>query len=374
MRYLLPALLSLLLALSCTVGRGEDGKDGAPGRDGASAAGFFLGTYNDDGVHEPGIYHFTLNSDGTLTNNGRVAEASSPSFLAYTPDRSRLVAVEEVNGGGSVASFRVNGSDLELLNRRPTSAPGPCHINVTRDGYVTVATYGGGTLELWRLATDGVLSERLDVQDHRARGAETPHAHSSYYLNDDTEVLAVDLGTDEVWHYTLDKRANTLRPATPPAVKMEDGAGPRHLTIHPNGKWIYVINELNSTVTQIAMDGTDLSVVESWSTLPDDFTGESFCADIHVSSDGRFLYGSNRGHNSIVVYSIDAGTGALTALEHESVAGDWPRNFALSPDEAYLLVANQRSKNITTLARNQQTGMLDFVTRTTAPIPVCILF
>ena len=155
---------------------------------------------------------------------------------------------------------------------------------------------------------------------------------------------------------------------------MVEGAGPRHLTLHPNGKWIYVINELNSTVTLITKTGSTLTGGESWSTLPSNFTGESFCADIHVSRDGKFLYGSNRGHNSIVVYAIDQRSGSLEALEFESVAGDWPRNFALSPDEKMLLVANQRSKNITTLARDPKTGLLDYVTSTTAPIPVCILF
>ena len=335
---------------------------------------FFLGTYDDPGVHEPGIYRFTLQPDGSLTNEGRVAEASNPSFLSYNPDRTTLVSVEEADGGGSVASFAVNDTTLTLNNRRPTSAPGPCHINVNGDGFVTAATYGGGTVELWRLGEGGLLSERLDVQDHRQRGAETPHAHSSYYINDGREVLAVDLGTDEVWHYALSVTEGKLAPNTPPAVKLAKGAGPRHLTIHPNGQWIYVINELGSTMTQLRRQEGSIDTVASWSTLPADFTDFNACADVHLSADGRYLYGSNRGHNSIVVFAVDAQTGALTTLEHESVAGDWPRNFAISPAGDYLLVANQRSKNITTLRRDAATGLLDFVTSTTAPVPVCILF
>jgi 6-phosphogluconolactonase len=335
---------------------------------------FLLGTYDDDEVHEPGIYRFTLRADGQLINRGRVAQSSNPSFLAYTPDRSGLVCVEEVNGGGSVAAFEVTGDDLTLTNRQPTSAPGPCHVNVSPDRFVTVATYGGGTLELFQLDGRNQLTPRLDVQNHRQRGAEEPHAHSSYYLNDGAEVLAVDLGTDEVWRYRLDASQQKLAPASPPAIKLAEGAGPRHLDFHPNGKWIYVINELNSTVTQIERKGHDLRIVESWSTLPPGYEGENYCADIHVSSDGRFVYGSNRGHNSVVVYAIDTRTGALSPLEYESVAGDWPRNLALSPDERYLLVANQRSKNITTLARDDETGLLNFVASTEAPIPVCIRF
>ena len=369
MRYLY--YLLLLAATACTAPTATPSAPAAPP---PTATSFFLGTYDDPGVHEPGIYRFTLQADGSLTNEGRVAEASNPSFLSYDSDRTNLLSVEEVDGGGSVASFAITGTELSLNNRRPTSAPGPCHINVNGDGYVTVATYGGGTLELWELATDGTLSERLDVQDHRQRGAETPHAHSSYYINDGQEVLAVDLGTNEVWHYTLDEADGKLAPATPPAVKLAEGAGPRHLTIHPNGKWIYVINELGSTMTQLQLAGSTIDTVASWSTLPADFTDFNACADVHLSEDGRYLYGSNRGHNSIVVFAVDAQTGALTTLEHESVAGDWPRNFAISPAGDYLLVANQRSKNITTLRRDAATGLLDYVMSTKAPKPVCILF
>ncbi|WP_420461069.1 lactonase family protein [Neolewinella sp.] len=366
--------LYYILVLATTACTAPTSTNPAPAAPPTEAPSFFLGTYDDPGVHEPGIYRFTLQPDGSLTNEGRVAEASNPSFLSYNPDRTTLVSVEEVDGGGSVAAFAVNDTALTLNNRRPTSAPGPCHINVNRDGYVTAATYGGGTVELWKLEGAGMLSERLDVQDHRQRGAETPHAHSSYYINDGREVLAVDLGTDEVWHYALNEVNGKLVSASPPAVKLADGAGPRHLAIHPNGKWIYVINELGSTMTQLRLAGSSIDTVASWSTLPADFTDFNACADVHLSQDGRYLYGSNRGHNSMVVFAVDQATGALTTLEHESVAGDWPRNFALSPAGDYLLVANQRSKNITTLRRDADTGLLEYVTSTTAPVPVCILF
>lgn len=365
MRYL--PLLALLFTACATPAPSVDKATGA--------TDFLVGTYDDPGVHEPGIYRFALNTDGSLTNRGRVVEATNPSFLAYNDDRSVVVSVEQLDKEpGRVAAFAVLGEELQPLNRQTSGSEGPCHVNVSQDGYVTVANYNGGTLELLKLEADGALSAPLDLQNHHRNGAEEPHAHSSYFLQKGREVLAVDLGTDQVWHYSLDEQDGKLVPTNPETVNMEAGAGPRHLTIHPSGKWIYVINELNSTVTRIDRSKDGLTAAESYSTLPDDFTGESYCADIHVSSDGKFLYGSNRGHNSIVVYGIDQRSGALTPLEYESVAGDWPRNFALSPDEQFLLVANQRSKNITTLRRNEKTGMLDFVTSTTAPIPVCILF
>ncbi|MGB3801348.1 MAG: lactonase family protein, partial [Lewinella sp.] len=367
-------LFPLLFFLACAQQPGSE----APGSNTAdelTATTFLLGTYDDPGVHEPGIYRFALQDDGSLVNQGRVVEASNPSFIAYNTDRTTLVSVEQLNGEpGQVVSFSVEGDSLRLINQQTAGGLGPCHINVNEEGYVTVANYTSGNLEMLQLDDEGQLSNPLDLQDHRQRGSEEPHAHSSYFINDDEEVLAVDLGTDEVWHYRIDEESQKLVPADPPSVRMEAGAGPRHLSLHPNGKWIYIINELNSTVTQVSREGESFQVVDSWSTLPGDFGGESFCADIHTSVDGRFVYGSNRGHNSIVVFAVDQESGALTPLEFESVAGDWPRNFALSPEEDYLLVANQRSKNITTLSRNEETGMLDFVGTTSAPIPVCILF
>ena len=369
-------LYSLLLALLCVTCSAPRLTSGAPSPDDLPPAAppetatFLLGTYNDDGVHQPGIYRYTLLPDGSLEGQGRVAEANNPSFLAYTDDRSHLLAVEELGGErkGNVVALTVQGDQLRDPQRQSVMGAGPCHVNSNAAGYITVATYAGGTLELFRLR-EGVLSPRLDVRDHHGPSAPEPHAHSSYYTDDGSTVLAADLGTNEVWRYFLSGDKLTA----PTTVRMAEGAGPRHLALHPNGKWAYVINELNSTVTQLELDG-ELSAVASWSTLPDDYTGENYCADIHLSQDGRYLYGSNRGHNSIVAYTVDQQTGALTPLEHEPVAGDWPRNFALSPTEDYLLVANQRSKNITTLRRNKATGTLDFVTSTTTPTPVCILF
>ena len=364
---LLPALILATLLGSCTTSTspGTGSHPAAP-----PLATFLLGTYDEDSVHTPGIYRYTLLPDGSLRSQGRVAEAHNPSFLTYTADRQQVLAVEELGAGaGSVLAFDVRDGALTNPQQQTVQGGAPCHVAVNPAGYVTVATYVGGTLELFRL-TDGKLSPRLDLQDHQQPETEA-HAHSSYFTNSGHTVLAADLGTDEVWHYTLTDAQ--LQPAAPATVRLAEGAGPRHLALHPNQRWAYVINELNSTITQLDLTN-DLAIVATWSTLPEDYEGENYCADIHISQDGRFLYGSNRGHNSIVAYRIEDPSGALTLLEHEAVAGDWPRNFALSPTEEYLLIANQRSKNVTTLSRNKDTGMLDFVTSTTTPIPVCILF
>ena len=369
MRYVTFLCLAGLLA-ACRITPAPGKTPAAP----PAGVPFYLGTYDDPGVHDPGIYRFTLGPDGRLVNEGRSGEARNPSFLAFSPDRQTLLAVEELNDEpGSVVSFGVAADTLLLHNRRPSGGVAPCHVTVSADNWVAVANYSSGTVEMLQLMEDGMLSQPTDVEDHHARGAATPHAHSSYFLQDGNQLLSADLGTDEIWHYRVDDASGELTEASPATTAMAAGAGPRHLGLHPNGRWIYAINELNSTVTQLEFDGRSLAVGETWSTLPAGFTGDSFCADIHISADGKYLYGSNRGHNSIAVFAIDA-AGGLKLLETEPVAGDWPRNFALSPDERFLLVANQRSKNITTLRRSAETGLLDYVATAPAPVPVCILF
>ena len=368
MRYLTLLLLSYLL-LACQA----TNRPNEPLTATATGIPFYLGTYDDPGIHEPGIYRFLLHPDGTVTNDGRMAEAHSPSFLALSPDRRTIVTVEELNGKpGNVVSFRVQDDTLLLHNRQPAGGVGPCHVAISPQRTVAVANYVSGTVQTMPLATDGTLGQPSGFDQH-TRGEDEPHAHSNYFLEEGRQMISADLGTDQIWYYDVEPATGQIRAREPATVDLTDGAGPRHLAIHPNGRWIYAINELNSTVTQLNYDGEKLTAEQAWSTLPDAFDGESFCADIHISADGKFLYGSNRGHNSIAVFGIDA-AGKLELLETESVAGDWPRNFALSPDERFLLVANQRSKNITVLGRDPKTGLLDYVSTSPAPVPVCILF
>ena len=345
---------------------------------GCKSQEFFLGTYT-DGESE-GIYKYALKRNGSLEVLGLVAKAENPSFLAMDAPRKLLVAVNEIDqeGTGTVESYRIEGDRLVLINRSPSGGAHPCFVAVNAAGFVLAANYSGGNVGLLRLDDAGKLSPVLDLQQHQGKGhterQEGPHAHSAWFVPASDEVISVDLGTNQLWFSTLDAAQQKLRPAQPQTLTLPKGAGPRHLTFHPNGKWIYVINELDATVSQLERSENGTFVpVSRISTLPTDFKGANLCADIHISSDGRFVYASNRGHNSIVSYAVQE-DGSLRLLDHQSTMGDWPRNFSLSPDERFLLVANQRSNNLVSFKRDPKTGKLEFVGEIAAPSPVCILF
>jgi 6-phosphogluconolactonase len=245
------------------------------------------------------------------------------------------------------------------------------------EGYVVVANYSGGNMGLLQIGADGRLSGLLDVQQHVGSGPhprqEGPHAHSGWFRGDG-DVISVDLGTNQLWISEIDPETNRFQPVD--TLSMEPGAGPRHLDMHPEKPWIYVVNELSSSVSLIREDSEtrELGISQTLTTLPKGFSGQNTCADIHISPDGNFLYASNRGHNSIAIFSIDPQTGNLSALEHEPTRGETPRNFSLSPDGKFLLVANQNTNNIVSFKRDGETGLLTFQDEIAAPTPVCILF
>jgi len=340
---------------------------------------FYVGTYTDESSE--GIYRYQLNANGTLGRLGLAARSPNPSFLALTPDNRFLLTVNEIDqkGTGTVASYRVREDTLLFLSKSSSGGAHPCHIAVNRDGFVLTSNYSGGNVGLLRLDREGKLSDLLDLDQHQGNGStrrqQGPHAHMARFADRRQSVIAADLGTNELWFYRLDTSRGQLIPAHPPTLKMARGAGPRHMTFHPNGQWIYVINELNSTVTPVHKTANgDYRKGASVSTLPQDFQGENLCADIHISSDGRYLYASNRGHNSIAVFRVSPEDGSLRIAGHHNIRGNWPRNFALSPDEKYLLVANQKSDNIVAFSRDSTSGQLDYTGQIEAPAPVCILF
>ncbi|HUE75709.1 MAG TPA: lactonase family protein, partial [Chloroflexota bacterium] len=287
--------------------------------------------------------------------------------------------------GGGLSALKVDGTtgELTLLNRQSTRGAGPCHVSVDRTGRYAMATnYGGGSIAVFPIQDDGSLAPASDFIQHVGssvdpRRQEGPHAHS---INPDLEhqhVLVCDLGMDKVLTYRLDRASGKLVAGSQPSVQASPGAGPRHLDYHPNGRFVYVINEINSTITAYGYDserGT-LEELQTVPTLPDDFTGSSTCADIHVAPSGRFVYGSNRGHDSLVIYAIEEQTGRLEYVGHESTHGQTPRNFAITPSGDLLLAANQDSDNIVVFRVDQKTGRLEPTgQQADVPTPVCLKF
>jgi len=346
----------------------------------AITTSFFVGTYTD--TISKGIYTYTLSEEGKLKKTGLAAVSNNPSFLTKSFDNNYLLAVNETNsnnGSGTVESFKINGDSLSFISRSSSGGAHPCFVTLNNKGDVLTANYTAGTIGLLKLNTNGKLSDLLDVQQHTGKGTKkqqkTPHAHAAWFESDNNNIISVDLGTNELWFSKLDTLQHKLQFTSPKTLKVDEGAGPRHLSFHPNGKWIYIINELNSTVSLLKKNEKNtLEKKSSFSTLPEGYTQDSYCADIHISSDGKFLYASNRGHNSLAIFKINIEDGNLQLIEHQSVKGDWPRNFALSPDGNYIIVANQHSNNLVSFKRDKNTGKLVFVDEINAPSPVCILF
>lgn len=341
---------------------------------------FYIGTYTKG--DSDGIYSYTLSKDGKLIAGGLAARTENPSYLAKNSNGKFLVAVNEVNNKdtvGTLSSFIIEKDSLIAVNSNSSGGADPCFVMINDEDFVLTANYSSGNVGLLKLNSSGKLSRLLDVQQHTGKGTTSrqkgPHAHSAWFAPDHNTIISIDLGTNQLWFYHLDTIAQKLVPTNQKTLNMKNGAGPRHLTFHPNGKWIYVINELNSTITLVKRDANNVyEKINSISTLPDGYIEPNTSADIHISSDGKFVYASNRGHNSIAIFEVDPLDGSLQFLAHESTRGDGPRNFALSPDENYLLVANQLTNTIVSFKRDKANGLLKYIDQVTAPSPVCILF
>ncbi|MEN8125033.1 MAG: lactonase family protein [Bacteroidota bacterium] len=341
---------------------------------------FYVGTYTNG--DSQGIYKYALKKDGTLSRIGLATKSENPSFLTFSHDKKFLLAVNEINpegGTGTVESFLIKGDSLTFINKSSSGGAHPCFISTNKSDFVLTANYTSGNIGLLKLNEKGELSDLLSIQQHTGKGLterqKSPHAHSAWFDFDNKSIISVDLGTNELWFSQLDSKEQKLIPSDPNKMAMSGGAGPRHLTFHPNKKWIYVINELDCTVTLLQKN--NIGKYEkgiSISTLPEGYTEPNTCADIHTSSDGKFVYASNRGHNSIAVFEVNSGDGSLKLIGHESTKGNGPRNFSLSPNEDFLLVANQLTNNIVSFKRDKNTGLLKFIYQIEAPTPVCILF
>jgi 6-phosphogluconolactonase len=366
------AIISIITLMNCQTNKNETMEENKNYQ-------FYLGTYTDS--TSQGIYKFILKEDGTIEQKGLVAVSDNPSFLAISTDRRFLLAVDEINRDdiGTVKSFLITDDSLKLISKSSSGGAHPCFVAVNEFGYVLAANYTGGNIGLLKHNANGELSDILDIQQHSGSGGtkrqQGPHAHSAWFEPNSNKVISVDLGTNELLFSHIDTGEEKLLPSDPYKIEMEPGAGPRHLAFHPNGNSIYVVNELDCTVTLLKKsDDGKYEKGVSISTLPVDYTESNTCADIHISKDGKFLYASNRGHNSIAIFEINPADGSLKFITHESTRGNGPRNFSLSPDDNFLLVANQHTRNIVSFKRNKETGLLNFVSEVDAPTPVCIVF
>lgn len=344
----------------------------------------YIGTFTSEGAE--GIYLCNFNSEtGIITLDKTFRGLDNPSFLKVSPDKKYLyvvsrppVEIEKTAGFVSAYQIKSDGS-LHFLNKQVGNGEEPCHVDVSADGkYVAIAAYGGGTTSLYPVNENGSLLPASTININQGSGfdkarQDKPHAHSIKFSPFNNQVFSADLGTDQLDIYTLEN--GKLIKKGQKYMKLKPGSGPRHFDFLLEKEMIYVISELNSTITSFVLKGETWTKEQTISTLPKDFKGISYCADIHISADGKFLYGSNRGHNSIAVFSIDKDSGKLKNLGFVSVEGNWPRNFALTPDGKFMLVANQKSANITVFRINKETGIPEFTgNQIELPSPVCIEF
>ncbi len=363
------------------------GRGGAARRDGEL---LYVGTYTEDKRTE-GIFLVRFDTrSGALELEDGVDAGPNPSFLAIHPNARALYAVNEVdqrNGkaSGAVCAFAINGDTgaLTRINEQASEGGSPCYVSVDRSGHAAlVANYVGGNVALLPLDGSGSLGSATHTDQHQGKGPnaerqEGPHAHCIVTDPSNRYALATDLGVDTVFMYRLDLGRGALTPLAEGYAHVKAGAGPRHLAFHPRLPIVYVVNELDSTITTLGFNAERpaLTALDTRSTLPAGYTGTSFVADIHVAPSGRVLYTSNRGHNSIALFTIAESTGALTLEQTISTNGEWPRNFTLDPTGRWLLVGNQNSGSIVVFARDERTGKLSPTPqRLELPSPVCLRF
>lgn len=350
----------------------------------------YIGTYTNHGKSQ-GIYSYRFQpATGELIPMGLAVATPSPTFLAVSPDHRFLYAANEVSNfegkrAGSVSAFSINSAtgQLTLLNAVSSQGAGPCYVSVDKTGKcVLVANYGSGSVAAYPVKSDGSLGEASSFIQHKGSGAdkkrqEGPHAHYINVSPDNRFAIAVDLGLDEVLIYRLDAANATLTPNDFPYAKVDPGAGPRHFTFSPNGRFGYVINEMGSTVTAFSWDAAkgELRNLQTVSTLPKGFSGENSGAEIEELSNGKFLYGSNRGNDSIAIFAVNSGKGTLKLIGNVSTQGKTPRFFGLDPTQQYLFAANQDTDNVVLFRVNRKTGGLTPTGKSVSlGAPVCVVF
>ena len=352
----------------------------------------YVGTYTAEaGSTSKGIYAYRFDPvTGDLTPIGVAAETTNPSFLAVHPNHRFLYAVNEVGKykgekSGAVSTFAIDRTTgkLTLLNEVASKGADPCYITVDKTGkYVLVANYTGGSIAVFPVLEDGRLGEASAFIQHIGHGTnperqEGPHAHSIDLSPDNRLAIVDDLGLDETLVYRFDSTKGSLTPNDPPFAKANPGAGPRHFALHPNGKFAYVVNEMESTVSVFSYDGAAgvLRPLQTTSTFPKDFSGHNDDAEIEVHPSGKFLYASNRGHDSIAVFAIDPNQGTLTLIEYAPTNGQTPRSFEIGPGASLLFAENEKSNNIVVFHIDSKTGRLTATGQVLdVAEPVCVKF
>jgi 6-phosphogluconolactonase len=351
----------------------------------------YVGTYS--GAKSQGIYVYRLDlANGKCTPLGLAAEVKNPSFLAVHPNGKFLYSVSEIDdfdgkptGGVSGFSIDRHSGKLTAINQESSRGAGPCHLVVDRTGQsVLVANYGGGSVAALPIASDGKLSPAASSIQHAGSSVnparqEGPHAHSINVSPDNRFAMAADLGLDKVLVYRFDPATSKLTANDPPAASVKPGSGPRHFAFHPGGKFAYVINEILCTVTAFAYDAQrgQLTELQTVSTLPD---GESLkpeysTAEVQVHPTGKFVYGSNRGHDSIAVFAVDPTKGTLRPIENVSTQGKTPRGFGIDPSGRFLLAGNQGSDTVTVFRIDDATGRLTATgEKLEVGSPVCVKY
>jgi 6-phosphogluconolactonase len=346
----------------------------------------YFGTYTSGKNSSKGIYRSVLDTEtGELSAPVLAAEAMNPSFIEIHPGGKFLYAVSESGDAGTVSAFAIDPDtgNLKLLNSRPSGGSNPCHVNIDRSAKnVLVTNYSSGSVSVIPIAADGSLAEPTGFVQHEGASVNPqrqngPHAHSVNLSPDNRFAFVADLGLDKIMIYKLNVEKGTITANNPAFAKVKPGAGPRHFAFGADGRYAYVINELDGTVTAFSYEpasGT-LTEIQSITTLPDGFAGSSSCAEVRVHPRGKFLYGSNRGHDSITVYRIDPAKGTLTFVEHERADIKTPRNFNIDPTGKFCLVANQGGDSVVVFRIDQKTGALEPTgNKISIGKPVCIRF
>lgn len=347
----------------------------------------FIGTYNKNG--SKGIYSCRFDSEtGALEEFRLAAETAEPSFLAVHPTNKFLYAVNETKeyGGevsGSVTAFAITdpkGGVLKKLNTVSSHGGWPCHLAISpRGNSVMMANYDGGTIGVVAIKKDGSLGQTLNVRQHKGTSVnkqrqEKPHPHATVIDPAGKFLFAADLGLDQIIRYEIKDDGSLSEPQG--ETKVTPGSGPRHFDFHPSGKFAYVINEMVRTVTAFTYDATtgSLTEMQTLSTVPEGWKSGS-TAELYAHPNGKFLYGSNRGHDSIACYQIDPKSGKLSLTEVEKTGGRTPRSFGIDPDGKFIIAANQSSGDLHVFSIDEKTGALaPGIGRIEVPAPVCVVF